>query len=67
MPDISMCINEGCPVKLTCYRYTATPTEYRQAYMFFKWDDTGCDHFWPNGEPNVDASRQAALRNTRSG
>jgi hypothetical protein len=62
MPDISMCINENCPVKLRCYRHTATPTEYRQAYMFFKWDDTGCDHFWPNG---VDV-QQGASENKHS-
>jgi hypothetical protein len=66
MPDISMCINENCPVKLRCYRHTATPTEYRQAYMFFKWDDTGCDHFWPNEEPNGDGVQSAASGSTRS-
>jgi hypothetical protein len=62
MPDISMCINEDCPMKLTCYRYTATPTPLRQSYMSFKWDDTGCDHFWPN----VAGVRPAALESTHS-
>jgi hypothetical protein len=33
MPDITMCTGEGCPLRKTCYRYTATPTPRRQAYF----------------------------------
>lgn len=48
MPDISMCPNNACPAKYDCYRYTATPSEFRQAYMDFKPDElTGiCGSFW---------------------
>jgi len=48
MPDISMCVNEGCHLKNNCYRYTATPCEFRQSYHAFNPDEvTGiCNDFW---------------------
>lgn len=56
MPDISMCANEACPLKNKCYRYTATPTMYRQAYADFAPDDKGeCDYFWENKPKKQDA------------
>jgi len=38
MPDITMCTGKNvnnitCPRKDTCYRYTATPSQYRQSYF----------------------------------
>jgi hypothetical protein len=36
MPDISMCMNETCPLRKGCYRFTATPDEYRQSYAMFE-------------------------------
>ena len=33
MPDITMCTGEGCKLKETCYRYKATPDEFRQVYF----------------------------------
>jgi len=35
MADISMCLNEQCPSKDLCYRFTAWASP-RQAYMDFK-------------------------------
>jgi hypothetical protein len=43
MPDISMCRNEECPLKDSCYRYVAEPSHY-QAYGKFEYKD-GCDHY----------------------
>ena len=37
MPDISMCINEYCPIKQKCYRYRAIPKEFYQSYTDFKF------------------------------
>jgi hypothetical protein len=47
MPDISMCRNEKCPSKEKCYRYTAKPNEYGQAYSQFSVnpDHDKCDYF----------------------
>jgi hypothetical protein len=47
MPDITMCWGDNCPIKETCYRYTATPSKWRQSYFAetpIKEDNT-CDHF----------------------
>jgi len=50
MPDISMCSSNTCPLKDSCYRFTATPSPFRQSYADFKYDEqTGkCDHYWNN-------------------
>lgn len=54
MADISMCDNQDCPLRTMCYRFTATPNPYRQAYADFKYSFTktgiGCDSFWDNKE-----------------
>lgn len=51
MPDIAMCLNEECPLKETCYRFTATPSEYWQSYMDFKYED-GCKDYIKVENPN---------------
>jgi hypothetical protein len=33
MPDIAMCWGENCPIKETCYRFTATPSKWMQSYF----------------------------------
>lgn len=51
MPDISMCLNEECPLKDRCYRFTATPNEDWQSYAEFAPDENGeCEAFRDNGE-----------------
>lgn len=46
MPDISMCINEDCTLKKSCYRYTANPNEFWQVYGDFKQEKGECYHYW---------------------
>lgn len=50
MPDITMCANKKCPLKKTCYRYTATPSKFMQSYAGFEYDkDTkSCDYYVKN-------------------
>ena len=52
MPDITKCANKTCPLRDTCYRFTATSSSFRQAYCNFSYDTieghTTCDHFWDN-------------------
>ena len=45
MADISMCRGEGCERRENCYRFTAPPSSYRQAYM--RPDPKNCEHYWP--------------------
>lgn len=33
MPDITMCKGYSCPMKDTCYRFTAKPNPNRQSYF----------------------------------
>lgn len=33
MPDITMCSGGNCPMKETCYRYKAKPSEFWQSYF----------------------------------
>ena len=47
MPDITMCKGEGCPLKETCYRFTAEADEYRQSYFVTPpVKDGECNHYW---------------------
>lgn len=49
MADISMCLNNSCTIKETCYRYTAIPNSYSQSYCDFKQDLNGnCINYWTN-------------------
>lgn len=56
MPDITMCKGSDCPQKLKCYRYTAVPSRYRQAY-FSQIIPVDCELFLDNkGKQNNDPS-----------
>jgi hypothetical protein len=50
MPDITMCEGVDCPLKNDCYRFTASPSEFRQSYFMgipFKQVDGFCYEFLP--------------------
>jgi hypothetical protein len=54
MPDITMCPGTNCPHKETCYRYTATPSEHRQAYfMEAPIKEEKCDMYWGENQINI--------------
>lgn len=50
MADISMCMDDKCPSRKLCYRFTATKNEFRQSYGNFNREDDAqnCDMFWSN-------------------
>ena len=35
MADITMCVGTECPLRETCYRYTAKVNPYRQSFADF--------------------------------
>lgn len=37
MPDFSICCNRDCPLRESCYRYRAVPSEPQQAYAYFEY------------------------------
>lgn len=51
MPDISMCEGGDCPLKDTCYRYKATPSEGRQSWLSTPPHKEGdCAYYWKHRE-----------------
>jgi hypothetical protein len=80
MPDITMCDNLQCPLRASCYRYLAKPSEFWQAWCNFtpdKASDGGvvCAHYW-KVEPGrrmvlaleqVDAANRVATEMTTPG
>lgn len=45
MPDITMCSNSSCKLRVNCYRYRANPSKY-QSYSDFHPFREDCEHFW---------------------
>ena len=46
MPDITMCCDDKCKVRHSCYRYAATPNPYRQPYSNFGTvDNEQCKYY----------------------
>lgn len=48
MADITMCKGTTCPVKESCYRFTAPINDWRQSFFIevpIKEDKT-CDEYW---------------------
>jgi len=50
MPDLALCKNTTCPSNKKCYRFTATPNEFRQVYGDFtpEEDEVNCSFFIDN-------------------
>lgn len=47
MADITMCPGTNCPHKEKCYRFTAKPCEYWQAYFTEPpIKDGKCEYYW---------------------
>lgn len=57
MADITKCLNDGCPVRNKCYRWTAQGSE-RQAVQLFDYKvvdrKVHCEHFWLNSSDKKD-------------
>lgn len=52
MPDICMCMGDNCPLRESCYRYTAYPTRRTQSYMNPPYNPLtkDCDYHWLDSE-----------------
>ena len=50
MPDISMCMNNLCVLKETCYRFKAKPCKYMQSYAIFEEIKGKCKYYWKLNE-----------------
>ena len=57
MPDIRMCQGGDCPLKDNCYRFTATPNEWRQSYFSntpWEEEEKNCEYYIPVQKIKVD-------------
>ena len=46
MPDISLCKNNNCTLRVNCFRFLAEPNEYRQSYGSFEPNENNeCSNF----------------------
>lgn len=53
-PDITMCKGTNCAAKESCYRFTATPNEFRQSYfMEPPIKDGKCDYYWGDTQHEI--------------
>lgn len=62
MPDISMCRGLECPIKKSCYRYTAKADKYRQSYIMNppyreENNEVICDLFCNNEKETTNSRR----------
>jgi hypothetical protein len=49
MPDITMCEGKDCPLKESCYRYTAKPSGLGQSYFRtspYSYFSKKCEVYW---------------------
>lgn len=63
MTDITMCTSlrpdAQCPMREQCYRYKATPDEFRQSFfteapfIFAQGDHVMCEYFRPVDQPRA--------------
>jgi hypothetical protein len=51
MPDIAMCVNDSCILNCDCYRYQATPSQFRQSYGTFQPINDKCDAYLKIRQP----------------
>jgi hypothetical protein len=46
MTDITKCTGEGCPLKETCYRFTAPAEMYQSYFMAPPVKNGKCEYHW---------------------
>ncbi len=47
MTDISKCFGANCPIRETCYRYTAPLSRGNQSWLLIDYVNP-CPEFWPD-------------------
>ena len=62
MPDITKCINHGCELRDTCYRFTCESSGFWQSVALFIPDDGYCKHFLNNRDSEDPSKKWERLR-----
>jgi hypothetical protein len=50
MTDIAKCTGEGCALKETCYRFTATTGMYQSFFFGVPIKNGNCEYYWNTNE-----------------
>ena len=66
MPDISMCMNQSCPLRMNCFRYRAKANPFRQAFGSFTFTSVEggaeCEYFWDIKEKTTELTPEIDLK-----
>jgi len=57
MADISMCRGGDCPLKKSCYRFLAKPSEL-QSYTTPPFKDGKCEIYWENDPKKIEQNSE---------
>jgi len=52
MTDIAKCTGEGCPLKETCYRFTAPAEMYQSFFVNVPIKNGQCEYYWKTFNTN---------------
>lgn len=56
-----MCVDDNCPLKDKCHRYTAKPSLVWQSYGDFSYN-FGCDYYWDNNVQLIKSEKYEPIR-----
>lgn len=67
MSDITMCKDDSCSKRLSCYRHTA-PTDWLYQSVFLESPKTeeGCTYYWPTEESKKSNNESNSSKNQDS-
>lgn len=60
MPDITMCRGGDCPLKNSCYRFLAKPSEL-QSYTTPPFKDGKCEIYWENDPKKIEQNSETKM------
>jgi len=63
MADITKCVGTDCPVKETCYRFTAPVTDFQQSWFCnCPLKDSKCDMYWGENAQSIYSQLQDIIQ-----
>jgi hypothetical protein len=66
MADITKCNGGDCPVKESCYRFTAEASDYQYYFMGIPFKDGECEMYWGENSENIFNQLKDLLKNNNN-
>jgi hypothetical protein len=60
--DITMCKGTNCPIKESCYRFTAKPEEYQCWFTESPIKDGKCEMYWGEKSQSIYNQLKAIMK-----